>query len=246
MKKKQKKVKIGMTKIAIGLWVMTALFILLTAIPASAELSLWDRIANIAGKILGENLSNKIEGIDMLGATSEHYMEEYWHDSLYAPDVAMGFRRLEMGSATDTAYWLNNTGATTTIEFAEMGFVNQTASNSSFCLNAFATSSKDVWEGYHFADYTPLGSEEENIILLDFHIASSSTGTTTDTNTTTMPNGTVDVANGDYVVLFMSHSNCSWFDNTCAGADCEEATSTNRGFDPYLIFRYHLTDTSNW
>lgn len=151
-------------------------------------------------------------------------------------DMTIEWEQITMAAATNTVTWQNETGATTTIEYADWGFASGTASGTLDML-AFATSTPSVQNAYNYAAYAPVLGAQSYTIFNSWGIATSTTGTTTSTNlgptADIMPNGTVEVPPNWYVHLFLQD-----ITQICDDLHCSSATSTDRGYNPRLRFRY--------
>ena len=138
----------------------------------------------------------------------------------------------------------NNTGSTIWVDLTTQGWTSGTAS-SSYRIYIFATttSASEITRVYDFTAFTE-ALNGPNTFLIAQTYATSTTATTTNNITNfhsgEIGNPVIEVASGDFVHTFIQVG-----DLTCelGGAvlpgGCENATSTNRGFNPFFRFHYY-------
>jgi len=129
--------------------------------------------------------------------------------------------------------------ATTTIDLASMGADYGTAS-STYGLAAFATTSSSISNNYDddgtFSSYFTVDgvAGSQSLFAYTSYATSTNMGTTTTTAITSIPNGELVMRPNAYLCLYMN------LDDLCfQDGHCEKATSTSRGFDPWLKVRTH-------
>lgn len=144
----------------------------------------------------------------------------------------------QIGPGANTAHWTNNTGHTVFIPLVVL-HTTGTASSSMKLIVSASTTVPALADDFNALNL-PM-----NDVAISTIVATSSTATTTSNLLSVAQNsskssGVISVAAGSSLNIVMHNASgvANAPLNTCNGASCETATSTNRGFNVNWYFEY--------
>jgi hypothetical protein len=191
------------------------------------------------GLLLGN--STKVSTQDpKLGGGAYQALPWWFGGGIKINDVNEGWTTLTLGAGQDQLAYTNSTGRDIIYDYAEIQTIANAAGNatasSTFRVRLFATSTATVPDSHDFT-----------AVVLDKYALVVGTWATSTTATTTNSVGTVSVGAQGAIRLPSGWSLIAYWQAVdtpvCGGLNtCEEATSTNRGFDAKVRAHYHFDD----
>jgi len=153
-------------KAGIGITLAIALFLAVSVAvsPANASLSLWDRIANVAGNILGNKLADKVEDISVeeFGAVSspDFYADYLWNNGFETKFITGNCQK----------------GTTTLLSVKNPFTATSTVDLFIFDITTIATSSAHFKFGTSTTAYLDTGVVINSDALLSIEVATTTDG----------------------------------------------------------------------
>jgi hypothetical protein len=135
-------------------------------------------------------------------------------------------------AGANQAVWINKTGRTVYVDYADVittGIASSSmrvsaVATSSVSTSTLATTASSMWLT------APIANPAGGLLIDNVQIGTSSPKNTiinTDVGPGTNASGTIPVADGSGIIFSLRQNN----PNNCTGSACEQATSTNRGFN---------------
>lgn len=142
-----------------------------------------------------------------------------------------------IGTGQNQGVWTNKTGRTVYVDYADV--ITTGAASSSFKITALATTTSSIAASMWLTAPTSATAATTTTLIGDAILATSSpAGYIINSDITTgMTNasGTVPVLDGQSLIFYIRQA----FGNACTGSVCEQATSTNRGFNLSWYLQAH-------
>ena len=147
-------------------------------------------------------------------------------------DRYVQWNTLTMEAGSDQECWINSTGATTTIEDVWIRLGAGTNASSTYDVYVLATTTIP-----NSLDFTAITEaiNGSNTIAINHTIATSTTATTTRATDLFTTGKAILIGPSKGLCLYMQPG----WQEVCTGAACETSTSTVRGFNPVVDFKYH-------
>jgi hypothetical protein len=159
----------------------------------------------------------------------------YTNVDQYANGVGIGdevvvWEKVSLEAGDNNLGWENKTGKTVYVDLATV--TTSGTASTTFTIDVATSSTENI------SDFTSPFSE----IIDSYQLSTSSVAQTINSEEDQGTNGmsVVPVADGEFVSLLLSAGEpAQTGEPSCDGSVCETATSTNRGFNLDLRFRYH-------